>query len=63
MSQVSSINLSVMTGDRVKNRQELSWCESGGSIIVLCFEEKAKAEMFVDQKKHHLIGQEMCQLR
>ena len=63
MFQVSSINLSVKTGDIVKKEEEISWFEFGGSDIVLVFEKKAKAQMFVDKNKPRLMGEELCRLQ
>ena len=63
MFQVSSVNLSVKTGDVVKKGEEISWFEFGGSDIVLVFEKKAKAEMFVAKNKARLMGEELCRLQ
>ena len=63
MFQVSSINLSVKTGDHVKKGQEISWLGFGESITVLGFEKNAKVKMLAYHNKHHLMGQKMCQLQ
>ncbi|KAH7087280.1 phosphatidylserine decarboxylase-domain-containing protein [Auriculariales sp. MPI-PUGE-AT-0066] len=48
MAQVSSVKLSVQSGQYVQKGDEISWFEFGGSDIIMVFQKKAKVKFLQD---------------
>ncbi|KAA8914693.1 phosphatidylserine decarboxylase-related protein [Sphaerosporella brunnea] len=53
MAQVSSVKLSVKTGDTIAKGQEISYFQFGGSDIVLVFESGSQVTLTAQESQHY----------
>ena len=60
MSQVSSVVLSVSTGDTIKKGDEIAYFQFGGSDIVLVFQSHSNVEIFAHEHRHYRMGEQIA---
>ncbi|KAI0076840.1 hypothetical protein K474DRAFT_1707777 [Panus rudis PR-1116 ss-1] len=60
MANVSSVVITVKPGDKVKKGQKVSYCQMGGSDVVMVFQKQANVQFTATVGQHYNVGRQLA---